>query len=48
MKDHELAQLYNDLRDTAKKFANAQQLRERLIRVIKPLVDENKELTEVI
>ena len=37
MKDHELAKLHNELRDTAKKYADTEQLRERLISVIKPL-----------
>jgi len=42
MKDHSIGQMHNDLRDTAIKFVGAQQLRERLVRVVSPLVKENK------
>ena len=48
MKDHEIAKIYNSLRDVAKKFANSQQLRERLIMVVKPLINENKLQTKTI
>ena len=52
MKDHEIAKLHNDLRDTAKKYANAEQLRSRLVWVLEPLVAEldkaNSLLAEII
>lgn len=36
-KDHQTAQLVNDLRDTAVQFHGAQQLRERIARLVHPL-----------
>lgn len=36
MKDHEKAQLYNEMRDLAIKYANAQQLRARIIMLLAP------------
>jgi len=48
MKDHLIAQMHNNLRDTALKFTFAEQLRARLARVIAPLVYENKQQAERI
>ena len=39
MKDHEIAKLHNDLRDTAIKYRDAEQLRARLVAVIAPLTE---------
>lgn len=48
MKDHLVGQMHNDLRDTANRFIGAEQLRERLVRVVAPLVAENKYLTGLL
>lgn len=37
LKDHQIAQLTNELRDTAIKYRDAQQLRERIAMIIRPL-----------
>lgn len=42
MKDHEIAKLHNDLRDTATKYGRSQQLRARLAAVVAPLITEIK------
>lgn len=39
-KDHEVAQLINQLRDVAIEFHDTQQLRERITRLVKPFVDK--------
>lgn len=44
MKDHLIAKMHNDLRDASVMFVGAEQLRERLVRVVAPLVAENKAL----
>jgi hypothetical protein len=36
LKDHEIAQLVNELRDTAIKYRDAQQLRERIAALVVP------------
>ena len=43
MKDHEIAELHNDLRDTAVKYKDAEQLRARLASIVAPLVKKSKE-----
>ena len=43
MKDHEIAKLHNDLRDTAVKYKDAEQLRARLVSIVAPLVKKSKE-----
>ena len=48
MKDHEIAKLHNDLRDTAVKYKDAQQLRARLATVVEPLINENKRLSGLV
>jgi hypothetical protein len=48
MKDHLVGKMHNKLRDTAIKFAHAEQLRERLVRVVSPLVEENKGLEQTV
>lgn len=48
MKDHEIARIHNDLRDNARRFGDAQQLRARLVSVIAPLVNENRALKEAL
>lgn len=37
LKDHEIARLINQLRDVAKEYAQAQQLRSRISRIIVPI-----------
>jgi hypothetical protein len=41
LKDHEVAQMVNELRDTAIKYCSAQQLRERLKDVIYLYAEED-------
>ena len=43
MKDHLIAKLHNDLRDTALKYRDAEQLRARLVKIVAPLVYQIKE-----
>lgn len=38
MKDHEIAQVVNAIRDAALEFRDAQQLRERIARLVVPLL----------
>lgn len=39
LKDHEIGELHNNLRDTAVKFASSQQLRARLATVVRPYIE---------
>ena len=39
LKDHEIGELYNIMRDTAKKFAGAEQLRARLAQALSPYIE---------
>jgi phage shock protein A len=48
MKDHLIAGIHSKLRAVAIRFVGAEQLRERLVRVIAPLVDENKGLEQTV
>lgn len=43
MKDYEIAILHNKLADCARRFANTQQLRSRLVSVIAPLIKKIKD-----
>jgi hypothetical protein len=38
MTDHEIAQLVNDICDTAKAYANSQQMREKIARLVVPAI----------
>ena len=43
MKDHEIAQLINKLRDVAVEFGHTQQLREQICSIINPIFKKNKD-----
>lgn len=45
MKDHEIAQFINELRDVAVMYGNTQQLRERIATVVKKYVKEPNKYT---
>jgi hypothetical protein len=48
IKDHQIGELNNELRDAALKFGSAQQLRSRLAGVVAPLIDQaNKEILDL-
>lgn len=48
MKDHEIAALVNELRDTAIKYAGTQQLRERIAHIIVPVAERSKKLQHAL
>jgi hypothetical protein len=48
MKDHEIAQTVNTLRDIAKEYASTEQLRERIAQFIVPLLKGTVEQTPVV
>ena len=48
MKDHQIAKIHNQLRDTAVRYISASQLRARLASVVAPVFEENKKQKERI
>jgi phage shock protein A len=48
MKEHLIAGIHSKLRAVAIRFVGSEQLRERLVRVVAPLVDENKGLEQTV
>lgn len=48
MKDHEIAQMVNTLRDIAKEYASTEQLRERIAQVLVPILKGVTEPTSVV
>lgn len=48
MKDHEIAQFINELRDVAVEYGSTQQLRERIATVVKKYINEPRQTREDI
>lgn len=48
MKDHLIAKIHNDLRDTAVKYHNFQCIREKLAKIISPLVQESQRVEKAL
>lgn len=44
MKDHEIAQIINQIRDIAIEFHGTQQLRERIAGVLRPILSEDTQI----
>ena len=46
MKDHQIAQFINELRDVAKKYAHAEQLRARIATVVRKYIASENEIEQ--